>query len=59
MKNNEVVGNAQPGSGYVVWHEQAAGTFLQIREEVNFIDNATMAKLKPEQLESAHARFRC
>ena len=45
--------------GYVVWHEQADGTFLQVREEVNLIDNATMVKLKPEQLESVRAQFRC
>jgi hypothetical protein len=45
--------------GYVVWHQQLDGSFLQVREEVNLIDNATMAKLKPEQLESVRAQFRC
>ena len=45
--------------GYVVWHEQPDGSFLQVREEVNVIDNATMAKIKPEQLESIRAQFRC
>jgi Protein of unknown function (DUF4019) len=45
--------------GYVVWHEQPDGSFLQVREEMNVIDNATMAKLKPEQLESIRAQFRC
>jgi Protein of unknown function (DUF4019) len=45
--------------GYVVWHEQSDGSFLQVREEVNLIDNATMAKLKPGQLESVRSQFRC
>ncbi len=45
--------------GYVVWHEQPDGSFLQVREEMNVIDNATMAKIKPEQLESIRAQFRC
>jgi hypothetical protein len=45
--------------GYVVWQEQPDGSFLQVREEVNVIDNATMAKLKPEQLESIRAQYRC
>lgn len=45
--------------GYVVWHEQADGTFLQVREEENVIDNATMAKLKPGALENVRAQFRC
>ena len=45
--------------GYVVWHEQPDGSFLQVREEMNVIDNATMAKIKPKQLESIRAQFRC
>ena len=45
--------------GYVVWQEQPDGSFLQVREEVNVIDNAMMANLKPEQLESIRAQFRC
>jgi hypothetical protein len=45
--------------GYVVWQEQPDGSFLQVREEANVIDNAMMAKLKPEQLESIRAQFRC
>ena len=45
--------------GYVVWQEQPDGSFLQVREESNVIDNAMMAKLKPEQLESIRAQFRC
>lgn len=45
--------------GYVVWQEQSDGTFLQVREEVKLIENSMMAKLKPEQLESVRAQFRC
>ena len=45
--------------GYVVWQEQSDGAFLQVREEVNLIDNATMAKIKPEQLENIRKQFRC
>lgn len=45
--------------GYLVWQEQPDGSFLQIREEANVIDNATMAKLKPEQLDALRAQFRC
>jgi hypothetical protein len=45
--------------GYVVWNEQPDGSFLQVREEVNLIDNATMAKLKPGQLEQIRTQFHC
>ncbi len=45
--------------GYVVWQEQANGSLLLIREEVNVIDNVTMAKLKPEAIENARKQFRC
>jgi hypothetical protein len=45
--------------GYLVWHEQPDGTFLQVREEENFIDNATMARLRPSDLEKVRAQFRC
>jgi len=45
--------------GYVVWHEQSDRTFLLTREEVNMIDNATMAKLKPGDLEKVRGQFRC
>ena len=45
--------------GYLVWHEQPDGTFLQVREEENVIDNTTMAKLKPGDLEKVRAEFRC
>jgi hypothetical protein len=45
--------------GYVVWQEQPAGSFLLVREEVNVIDNATMSRLKPEDLEKVRSRIRC
>lgn len=45
--------------GYLVWHEQPDGKFLQVREEENMIDNATMAKLGPDALEKVRAQFRC
>ncbi len=45
--------------GYVVWQEQSDGSFLQVREEVNVIDNETMAKLGPERLTQVRAQFRC
>lgn len=45
--------------GYVVWHEQPDGQFLQVREEVNVVDKATMAKLKPGDFEKVRTHFRC
>jgi Protein of unknown function (DUF4019) len=45
--------------GYVVWQEQADGSLLLVREEANVIDNATMAKLKPDAIEKARKQFRC
>jgi hypothetical protein len=45
--------------GYVVWHEQSDGSFLQVREEVNVIDKETMAKLGTERLAQVRMQFRC
>jgi Protein of unknown function (DUF4019) len=45
--------------GYVVWQEQQDGSYLLVREEVNVIDNTTMAKLKPGDLEKVYAQYRC
>jgi hypothetical protein len=45
--------------GYIVWQEQPDGSFLQVREDVNVIDNATMSKLGPERLAQVRAQFRC
>ena len=43
--------------GYVVWHEQADGSLALVREEENFIDRETEAKMKPGDLEQARAKF--
>jgi hypothetical protein len=45
--------------GYLVWQEQQDGSYLLVREEVNVIDNTTMAKLKPGDLEKVYAQYRC
>ncbi|MFM9879571.1 MAG: DUF4019 domain-containing protein [Burkholderiaceae bacterium] len=45
--------------GYVVWQEQTNGHFLLVREEVNMIDNATMEKMTPGDIEKVRAQFRC
>jgi Protein of unknown function (DUF4019) len=45
--------------GYVVWQEQADGSFALMREEDNIIDKATEAKLKPGDLERFRTQFRC
>jgi hypothetical protein len=45
--------------GYVVWHQQPDGSFAVVREEDNFIDRPTAAKLKPGDLERIRAQFRC
>jgi hypothetical protein len=51
--------NTAAHCGYVVWHEQADGSFLLLREEQNFIDKATEAKLKPDEREKVRAQFGC
>lgn len=51
--------NAAAHCGYVVWHEQADGSFLLVREEQNFLDKATEAKLKPSEREKVRAQFGC
>jgi len=51
--------NADIHCGYVVWHEQADGSFLLVREEQNIIDKATEQKLKPGELEKVRAQFGC
>ena len=45
--------------GYLVWHEQPDGSFLQVREEANTIDRETMMKLKPADVDKVRAQFRC
>lgn len=51
--------NADIHCGYLVWSEQADGSFLIIREEQNFIDKAVARTLKPDELEKARAQFKC
>jgi hypothetical protein len=51
--------NADVHCGYVVWHEQADGSFLLVREEQNFIDKTTEQRLKPGELEKVRAQFGC
>lgn len=45
--------------GYLIWHEQPDNSFLLVREEVNLIDKATMARLKPEDVARARSQFGC
>ena len=45
--------------GYVVWHEQPNGSFLQVSEVTNIIPNAAIPAIKPEQMASIRAQFRC
>jgi hypothetical protein len=45
--------------GYLVWHQQADGTFLLNREEQNYIDKTTQQKLKPDVLAKARAQMGC
>jgi hypothetical protein len=49
--------NVDVHCGYVAWQEQGDGSFLLVREEENFIDNATARNLKPGELERFRARF--
>ncbi|MBL8517763.1 MAG: DUF4019 domain-containing protein [Betaproteobacteria bacterium] len=45
--------------GYVVWSEQPDGSFLLVREEQNFLDKASEAKLKPVDRERFRSQFGC
>jgi hypothetical protein len=51
--------NADTYCGYLVWSEQADGSFLLLREEENYIYNATAARLTPEQRGKMRSVFRC
>lgn len=51
--------NADTYCAYLVWTEQADGSFLLLREEENFIYNATGARLTPEQRDKMRSVFRC
>jgi hypothetical protein len=51
--------NADTYCGYLVWSEQADGSFLLMREEENYIYNATAARLTAEQRAKMRGVFRC
>lgn len=51
--------NADTYCGYLVWSEQADGSFLLVREEENFIYKATDAQLTPEQRAKMRGVYRC
>jgi len=51
--------NADTYCGYLVWSEQADGSFLLMREEENYIYNATAARLTAEQRSKMKGVFRC
>ncbi len=51
--------NADTYCAYLVWTEQADGSFLLLREEENFIYNATGARLTQEQRDKMRSVFRC
>ncbi|WP_051293448.1 DUF4019 domain-containing protein [Pseudoduganella violaceinigra] len=51
--------NADTYCGYLVWSEQADGSFLLMREEENYIFNATAAQLSSEQKDKMRGVFRC
>lgn len=51
--------NADTYCGYLVWSEQADGSFLLMREEENYIFNATAARLTAEQRSKMRGVFRC
>ncbi len=51
--------NADTYCAYLVWTEQADGSFLLLREEENFIYNTTDARLTPGQRDKMRSVFRC
>lgn len=51
--------NADTYCGYLVWSEQADGSFLLVREEENYIYKATDAQLTPEQRTKMRGVYRC
>lgn len=51
--------NADTYCGYLVWSEQADGSFLLMREEENYIYKATDARLTPPQRAKMRGVFRC
>ncbi len=51
--------NADTYCGYLVWSEQADGSFLLVREEENYIYKPTDALLTPEQRAKIRGSYRC
>lgn len=51
--------NADTYCGYLVWSEQADGSFLLMREEENYIYKPTDALLTPEQRARIRVSYRC
>lgn len=51
--------NADTYCGYLVWSEQPDGSFLLLREEENYIYNATNVRLTAEQRTKMRGVFRC
>jgi hypothetical protein len=51
--------NADTYCGYLVWSEQADGSFLLMREEENYIYKPTDALLTPEQRARIRGSYRC
>lgn len=45
--------------GYVAWHQRMDGSFEIVHEEDNLIDKPTAARMSPEQMQRAHAAFKC
>jgi uncharacterized protein DUF4019 len=45
--------------GYVVWYRGPNGEYRVIREEANFLDRATIAKMSADEVKATAARFGC
>jgi hypothetical protein len=45
--------------GYLAWHRGADGSYRIIREEENFIDKATIAKMSPSDVHTLATKFGC
>jgi len=51
--------NFEFACGYLVWYQERDGAFRLMRQEQNYIDRATAAKLTERQLAEAKARVHC
>lgn len=45
--------------GYIVWQQQADGSFAITREEENAIPKSAMSKMTPDMVRNIRAQFRC